>query len=79
MPKATPQQIFDKVSNPMADHANKFITPIYGLQDGEYIRLECDEKGIIKSQVFSGLWLAVESMLSGAMSDVLGVLQSGLK
>jgi Uma2 family endonuclease len=50
----------------------------FSLQDGEYIRLELDEKGVIKSQVFPGLWLAVEAMLSGAMADVLAVLQSGL-
>jgi Uma2 family endonuclease len=50
----------------------------FSLQDGEYIRLEIDEKGVIKSQVFPGLWLAVESMLSGSMADVLAVLQSGL-
>jgi Uma2 family endonuclease len=50
----------------------------FSLQDGEYIRLEWDENGIIKSQVFPGLWLAIESMLSGSMADVLAVLQSGL-
>ncbi|MCY7337601.1 MAG: Uma2 family endonuclease [Chamaesiphon sp.] len=51
----------------------------FSLQDGEYIRLELDENSIIKSQVFPGLWLAVESMLSGSMADVLAVLQSGLQ
>jgi Uma2 family endonuclease len=50
----------------------------FSLQDGEYIRLEWDENGIIKSQVFPGLWLAIEAMLSGSMADVLAVLQSGL-
>ena len=50
----------------------------FSLQNGEYVRLELDEKGIIKSQVFPGLWLAVESMLSGSMADVLVVLRSGL-
>ena len=50
----------------------------FSLQDGEYIRLESDEKGMIKSQVFPGLWLAVEAMLSGAMADVLAELQAGL-
>jgi Uma2 family endonuclease len=50
----------------------------FNLQDGEYIRLECDEKSIIKSQVFPGLWLAIESMLSGSMANVLAVLQAGL-
>lgn len=50
----------------------------FSLQDGEYIQLELDGNGIIKSQVFPGLWLAVEAMLSGAMADVLSVLQAGL-
>ena len=47
----------------------------FSLQDGEYIRLEPEENGIIKSQVFSGLWLAVEAMLSGSMMDVLSALR----
>jgi Uma2 family endonuclease len=50
----------------------------FSLQDGEYIRLKIDEKGVIKSQIFPGLWLAVESMLSGSMADVLAILQMGL-
>lgn len=50
----------------------------FSLQDGEYIRLESDENGVIKSQVFSGLWLAVESMLSGSMADIFAILQAGL-
>jgi Uma2 family endonuclease len=51
----------------------------FSLQDGDYIRLKLDENGIIKSQAFPGLWLAVEAMLSGSMADVLKVLQSGLE
>jgi Uma2 family endonuclease len=50
----------------------------FSLQDGEYIRLEIDEQGVIKSKVFPGLWLAVKSMLSGSMADVLAILQAGL-
>ena len=50
----------------------------FSLQDNEYVPLEIDKNGIIKSQVFPGLWLAVESMLSGSMADVLAVLQSGV-
>jgi Uma2 family endonuclease len=50
----------------------------FSLQDGEYIRLESDENGIVKSQVFPGLWLAVKAILSGSMADVLAVLRSGL-
>jgi Uma2 family endonuclease len=50
----------------------------FSLQDGEYIRLDIDENGIIKSLIFPGLWLAVEAMLSGSMVDVLAILRSGL-
>ncbi len=50
----------------------------FGLQNGEYVRLELDENGVIKSQVFPDLWLAVEAMLSESMADVLTVLQAGL-
>lgn len=47
-------------------------------QDGEYIDLEPDEDGIIRSRVFPGLWLAVPALLSGEMITVLSVLQEGL-
>ncbi len=50
----------------------------FSLQNGEYIRLESDDNGVIESQVFPGLWLALEAMLSGAMAEVLAVLQAGL-
>ncbi|MFE1746030.1 Uma2 family endonuclease [Coleofasciculus sp. H7-2] len=48
------------------------------LQEGEYILLPVDEDGVIKSQVFPGLWLAVNDLLAGNMGSVLAVLQSGL-
>jgi Uma2 family endonuclease len=51
----------------------------FSLQNGEYIKLKPDEKGIIKSQIFLGLWLAIEAMLSGEMTEVLSVLKAGLK
>jgi Uma2 family endonuclease len=51
----------------------------FWLDNGEYIRLESDENGVIQSQTFPGLWLAVEAMLSGEMNKVLSVLQAGLK
>lgn len=50
----------------------------FRLEAGEYIELEADERGIIRSQVFPGLWLAVSSLLSGEMNEVLAVLQEGL-
>ena len=47
------------------------------LESGEYIKLEADE-GIIRSQIFPGLWLAVDCLLSQEMEQVLAVLQRGL-
>jgi hypothetical protein len=51
----------------------------FSLQNGAYIRLEPNAKGVVKSQIFSGLWLAVESMMAGNMTDVLSVLRSGVE
>lgn len=50
----------------------------FQLQNGKYILLQPDENGIIKSQVFPGLWLAANELLSGNMAAVLTVLQAGL-
>lgn len=50
----------------------------FSLQTGEYVLLEPDREGIIRSSVFPGLWLAIPSLLSGKMSEVLAVLQQGL-
>ncbi|GAA6619175.1 hypothetical protein NUACC26_049880 [Scytonema sp. NUACC26] len=50
----------------------------FSLQNGEYIPLEVDTNGIIKSQVFPGLWLAVSDLLTGNMVQVLAVLQQGI-
>ena len=40
--------------------------------------LEVDADGIIKSQVFPGLWLSISDILAGNMPQVLAVLQLGL-
>ncbi|MCW5316905.1 Uma2 family endonuclease [Nostoc sp. KVJ3] len=48
------------------------------LQNGEYLLLVPDADGVIKSQVFPGLWLAVTSLITGDMTQVLAVLQQGL-
>ncbi|MDF0552871.1 Uma2 family endonuclease [Kamptonema sp. UHCC 0994] len=50
----------------------------FRLNEGEYILLEPDTAGIIRSQVFPGLWLAVSAMLEGNLAEVLAVLQQGL-
>ncbi|MCY7322439.1 MAG: Uma2 family endonuclease, partial [Phormidesmis sp. CAN_BIN36] len=48
------------------------------LQEGEYIPLQPDATGMIRSQVFPGLWLAVDALLSGDLATVLAELQQGL-
>jgi Uma2 family endonuclease len=48
------------------------------LENDEYISLNPDANGIIKSRVFPGLWLDVEALLTGKMAQVLTVLQQGL-
>ena len=50
----------------------------FQLHESEYISLEPDADGVIKSQVMPGLWLAVPALLSGDMTQVLAVLQAGL-
>ena len=45
------------------------------LEEGEYISLMPD-RGIIQSGVFPGLWLTVEALLAGDMSEVLKTLQT---
>jgi Uma2 family endonuclease len=50
----------------------------FRLEDGEYVLVEPDEVGIIRSCCFPGLWLAVPDLLAGRMMDVLNVLQLGI-
>ena len=50
----------------------------FSLEAGEYNLLAPDAKGVVRSQVFPGLWLATSQLLSGKMNEVLAVLQQGL-
>ncbi|AFY47721.1 hypothetical protein Nos7524_1860 [Nostoc sp. PCC 7524] len=50
----------------------------FRLIESEYIPLQPDADGIIRSQVMPGLWLAVPALLTGDMMQVLAVLQLGL-
>ncbi|MFB2837980.1 Uma2 family endonuclease [Floridanema evergladense] len=51
----------------------------FQLMEGDYVRLMPDESGIIRSQVFPGLWLAVNDLLASNMVRVLEVLQAGVR
>ena len=48
------------------------------LQQGRYVNLQADEEGIIRSQVFPGLWLSVSALCGGNRGELLTVLQRGL-
>lgn len=49
------------------------------LRDGEYVRLTAAEDGILKSELFPGLWLDPAAMLDGNLARVLAVLDEGTK
>lgn len=51
----------------------------FGLEAGEYLELEPDANGVLRSRVFPGLWLAAADLLAGEMQRVLAVLQTGLE
>jgi len=49
------------------------------LRDGQFIALQPDADGILRSQTFPGLQLAVDALLAGDMAEVLSVQQQGLQ
>ncbi len=50
----------------------------FRLREGEYVPLQPDNAGIVRSEVFPGLWLAIPALLEGNLAQVLAVLQQGL-
>jgi Uma2 family endonuclease len=50
----------------------------FSLQNGQYVYLNSDANGVIKSIIFPGLWLNVTALLAGDMTNVLNILQQGL-
>ena len=51
----------------------------YYLKSGKYRQQKPNAEGVIKSQVFPGLWLDIPALLSGNLKQVLAVLQQGLE
>ena len=51
----------------------------YALFDGDYRALPADDEGIVRSGVFPGLWLDVESMARRDIGRVMRVLNRGLE
>jgi Uma2 family endonuclease len=50
----------------------------FSLQEGDYVPLATDADRVIRSRVFPGLWLAMDDLLAGNMTQVLATLQTGL-
>ncbi|HEY9752044.1 MAG TPA: Uma2 family endonuclease [Coleofasciculaceae cyanobacterium] len=50
----------------------------FRLQADEYVPMVGDDRGMIRSQIFPGLWLAVSALLAGDLPTVLFSLQEGL-
>jgi Uma2 family endonuclease len=51
----------------------------FTLKFGDYVPLIADEKGIIRSEVFPGLWLDEMALLRGNLVAVLSILREGLQ
>ena len=50
----------------------------FRLVEGEYVQVQPDESGIIRSTSFPGLWIDVPALLAGDLSGVLQSVQHGL-
>lgn len=48
------------------------------LQGSEYVRLPADSAGVLKSNVFPGLWLDAPALLSGDLAKFVACLRAGL-
>ncbi|RLT32143.1 MAG: Uma2 family endonuclease [Chloroflexi bacterium] len=51
----------------------------FRLEGDEYQRITPDEKGIITSTTFPGLWLNAQALIAGNLAAVMGDLQAGLQ
>ncbi len=50
----------------------------FRLTEGKYIPLDSNSQGMIKSEVFPGLWLDKEALLVGNLAKVIEIVQQGL-
>ena len=50
----------------------------FRLRHGKYEELKSDEVGVLRSEVFPGLWLDAEAFWSGDLAQMLAVLQNGM-
>jgi hypothetical protein len=50
----------------------------FALRDGQYERMPTDAQGLVRSEVFPGLWLDPSALIRGDLATVLAVVQHGL-
>jgi Uma2 family endonuclease len=50
----------------------------FALREGRFEPLRGDEGGLVRSEVFAGLWLDVPSLLGGDLAKVLATLERGV-
>ncbi|MGB3511048.1 MAG: Uma2 family endonuclease [Microcoleaceae cyanobacterium] len=50
----------------------------FRLKEGKYIKLQPNPTGIIKSEIYPGLWLDINALLQRNLAKVLAVLQQGV-
>lgn len=50
----------------------------FRLVEGQYVQVQPDETGVIRSNSFPGLWIDVPALLAGELSAVLQSVQNGL-
>jgi Uma2 family endonuclease len=50
----------------------------FRLREGQYVELPADSDGIVRSEVFPGLWLDAPALVAGNLARVLEVLQRGI-
>jgi Uma2 family endonuclease len=48
------------------------------LRDGQYERMPQDAQGLVRSEVFPGLWLDPAALLRGDLATVLAIIQQGI-
>ena len=50
----------------------------FALREGVYAALQPDAEGVLRSEVFPGLWLLADAFWAGDLATMLAVLQQGL-
>lgn len=51
----------------------------FELRDEHYAPMSPDDRGVLHSRIFPGLWLAVRELLEGDLAGVLAELQKGIR